>query len=120
MSQALGIIDIFVNGTKMEVQPGGTLKLGGFVNAPQIAGGSVHRARKMEMSEVSFKMSLLRGQLVSDLIPDGELEVQCHCDTGQIYTGENFFRQNALTISAGESGGVDVVLVGGEMLGMVE
>lgn len=117
MAQSLGIMKLFFGGEEIVIKPGGTLRLGGIVSRPQVAGTEVFRSEAMIESEITVKAILRRGQRVTDIAPANvEREIQVHCDTGQTFVGESAFRKETLTITAGDQSEIDLVFACGAMV----
>lgn len=114
MAQVLGIIDLYWGGNRIDIKPGGSLKLGGMINTPVIYGQQVGRAQKMAHSEVNVKAIVKAGMTVTDLFGASlEQQLQVGCDTGQTFVWDTAFRQGELDITVGDSSEVDLKLVGG-------
>lgn len=114
MAQSLGIIRVFFGGNELTIKPGGTVRLGGVVSRPQVAGTEVFRSQAMMESEITVQVMLERGQRLTDLIPANlEQELQVHCDTGQTFVFPSAFRKETLTITAGDTSQVEVIFAAG-------
>lgn len=114
MAQSLGIIRVFFGGNELTIKPGGTVRLGGVVSRPQVAGTEVFRSEAMMESEITVQVMLERGQRLTDLIPANlEQELQVHCDTGQTFVFPSAFRKETLTITAGDTSQVEVIFAAG-------
>lgn len=112
--QVLGIIDLYWGGTKIDIKPGGSVKLGGMINSAVIYGRQVGRAQKMATSEISVKAIVKAGMNVSDTFGTSlEQELQVLCDTGQTFTWDTAFRQGELDITVGENSEIDLKFAAG-------
>lgn len=114
MAQTLGLIKVFFGGTELRIKPGGTIRLGGVVSRPQVAGTEVFRSEAMMESEISVKMILRRDERLTDLVPaNEERELQVHCDTGQTFVFASAFRKETLSITSGDNSEIDVMFAAG-------
>jgi hypothetical protein len=111
--QVLGIIEVFWGGSKVDIKPGGTLKLGGVVNTPVLFGTQVGRAQKMMESEINVKAIVKAGLNVSDTFGTQEQQLQVNCDTGQQFVWDSAFRKEGLTITSGDNSEIDLQFVAG-------
>lgn len=115
MAQVLGLIDFYWGGNKIDIKPGGSVKLGGLINSPVIYGRQVGRAQKMATSEISLKAIVKAGMRVTDVFgANREQEAQVLCDTGQTFTWDSAFRQGELDITVGENSEIDLKFAAGD------
>ena len=115
MAQVLGIIDLYWGGTKVDIKPGGSLKLGGVVNSPVIYGRQVGRSQKMAQSEITVKAILKAGMRITDIFGANlEQQLQVDCDTGQSFVWDQAFREETLDVTAGDQSDIDLKFVAGE------
>ena len=114
MAQTLGIIDIVWRGTKLAVEKGAKVKLGGVKNNAVIVGRQVHRAQEMEASEITATFALLRGMLLMPIFDPGEGPLEVLCDTGQTYAWPDAFMAKRPEATGGEGGKVEAMWMAGE------
>lgn len=112
--QTLGIIDLYWGGQKIDIEKGGTVKLGGVRNKPVIVGRKVMRAQEMLESEVDVTSVVEAGVSVLGLLGTSEAEMQVKCDTGQTFVWDSAFIEGAPEFSGDEGGKLKIKLVGGE------
>lgn len=87
---ALGIIDLSWNGKSIPIEKGASIMLAGYKQNPVIVGRTVDYAQEYAAGEVTATLKLARGQRLSDLLADGDGELQVICDTGQSFTMRAF------------------------------
>ncbi|GLK85686.1 phage tail tube protein [Ancylobacter defluvii] len=104
MAQSLGIIDIQWKGTKLDVEPGGKLLLGGMQNKGVTTGQKRKFAREFKESIITATRTFDRGMSASDLYDPDAGELQVHCDTGQIFTFPDAFMTERPELTAGDGG----------------
>lgn len=114
MAQTLGIIDITWNGTKIAVEKGASLKIGGIKNNVVIVGRQVNNAQEYEASEITATTVLSRGMRWTDIWTTSPGELQVICDTGQTYTFSDAFLGEHPTITGGEGGKIQLKWMAGE------
>lgn len=114
MAQAVGLIDVVVGGTSPDVEKGGKVKVGGWLQKPVVVQGKVHYSREWEASEIEFTTVLKRGDTLQTLFGPGEKVVQCNCDTGQSFVFSDAFCTNLLEFTGSEGGKVMVKFSAGE------
>jgi len=105
MAQVLGIVDIVWKGKNIPVEKGAKLRLGGIKNNAVTYGKKAGRAQEFQLSEVTAKTHLEKGQRWGDIYDEGEGELQVHCDTGQIYTFPDAFLVDDIPGMTGGGGG---------------
>ena len=109
MSQVAGIADVYWLGKQIDVKPGVTVKLGGIVNKPILAGRKVKRAQSMEAAEISIKMTLDKGLSISNVLNTNvEGELQVHFDSGQKFVWSDAFIMESPTLTLGDNSEGDV------------
>ncbi len=101
---ALGIIDIFWNGSKVPNEPGGTVTLGGVRNKAVMFSRSVAPAGAMMESKIACTAVIQTGDRITDNYGTGQGELQVQCDTGQIFAWPDAFIVEAVEFTAGEGG----------------
>ena len=112
MTQVVGIIDAIFNGQKIPLEKGAVFNPGGFKNNTVIAGRQVFRAQEVVASKLEGTTVLAAGQKLSDVIPQGEGELQVICDTGQTFVVPDAFRTEVPDITGGEGGKIKLVFNG--------
>lgn len=109
MSQVAGIADVYWLGNLIDVKPGVTVKLGGIVNKAVVAGRKVKRGQSMETAEISIKMTLDKGMVISDVLNTSvEGELQVHFDTGQKFIWMDAFVMESPNLTTGDNSEGDV------------
>lgn len=111
-SQALGIVDFYWGGQKVDIKDDGTFSRGGMVNTPVIVGRKVLRSQKMVAFTATVTAVVQAGQPVSSIFPGDQAEVQIHCDTGQIFICPSAFVVDDLEVSWGGNSGIKVTING--------
>jgi hypothetical protein len=114
MAQYLGIVDLVWRGTRIPVEKGAKIKIGGVQNNPVVFGRQVGRAQEWMATEVTATTHLARGQRFKDLYETGEGELQVICDTGQTYVIADAFLTERPEITSGEGGKIEMKWMGGE------
>lgn len=115
MAQTLGIIDLVWQGTKIPVEKGGKVRLGGKKKNPVVTGRQVDYAEEWQESQITVTTRLARGQRFSDIYKDGQGELQVLCDTGQSYTFPDAFQSgDRPEITGGEGGKIQLVWTAGD------
>lgn len=104
MAQTLGIIDVSWKGARLDIEKGGTLRLGGFKQNVVTTSRRAHHAREYEASEVKVTKVFRRGESVGDVFTLGEGELIVLCDTGQSYVFADAVINNRPMMTAGEGG----------------
>lgn len=112
-AQTLGVMDIVLGGTSLDVEKGGKLKLGGYKQNAVLVQGKTFYAREYEASEITFTTVLKRGQKIGDIFASGTKECQVVCDTGQSFIFADAFVSNRPDMTAGEGGKIEVKLMAG-------
>jgi len=113
MAQALGLVYLVWNGTKIAVEKGSTFKNGGLQQKPVISGQQVDFANEFVAGEVTATKKLLRGDSVLGIWTAGQGELQVQCDTGQTYVAPDAFLKNTANWTSGEGGKVKLEFVFG-------
>nr|WP_294547677.1 phage tail tube protein [uncultured Rhodopila sp.] len=108
MAQALGLVYVIWNGSKLTVEKGSSFQNGGLMQKAVINGQQVDAAQEMSVGKASVTMRLLRGDLLANVFVTGQYELQMQCDTGQTYVAPDAFITNMMNWSAGEGGKVKV------------
>lgn len=108
MAQVLGIIDLVWRGTRIAVEKGAKLKIGGIQNNSVVVGRQVHNAQEFIASEISGTTVLRRGQRFTDLYSTAAGELQVVCDTGQTYVFTDAFLTERPEMSGGEGGKIEM------------
>lgn len=111
--QTLGLIDLYWQGNKIDVEEGGTVTLGGVRNKPIVVGRQVMRAQQMMQSEIEVRTVVKAGQSITDLLGTTEGELQVKCDTGQTLVWDVAFLTETPKMTAGEGGKVELKFVAG-------
>jgi hypothetical protein len=106
MAQALGLVSIIWNGTKITVEKGGSFEDGGLIQKPVINGQQVDFANEMKAGKATVTKRLLRGDQLAAIFSTGQGELQMLCDTGQSYIAPDAFLTNTPNWTAGEGGKV--------------
>lgn len=106
MAQALGLVSIRWNGTKLPVEKGSTFQQGGLMQKPIITGQQVDFANEMREGKVSATKRLMRGDALLGIWSPGTGELQVQTDTGQTYLVPDAFLTNTANFTAGEGGKV--------------
>lgn len=113
MAQYLGIVDLVWRGTRIPVEKGAQIKLGGIQNNAVVFGRQVGRAQEWVGSEVTATTHLARGQKFTDLYSTSEGELQVICDTGQTYVFADAFLTERPQITSGEGGKIEMKWMAG-------
>ena len=114
---ALGIIKAYWNGQSLPLTQGSALTLGGVTSKPRVVGRTIESSNAMEPSEISLKVAVQTGMVITSLFPSGvKGELQVECDSGQTFVWENAFRSGPIKISTGDSSEADVTFAGGTPL----
>jgi hypothetical protein len=106
-TQTLGIIDITWRGTKLDIEPGAKIRLGGLKNSAVVTTSRTHFARRFETSEVTATLPLKRGMSLTALLSVAPGELQVSCDSGQVFTGSAFLI-DAPEATGGEGGKIEL------------
>jgi hypothetical protein len=114
MAQVLGLIQATFLGVKYDVKKGSKVKLGGLLQKGVVIGQQVDFSQEFDMSEVSVKTRLKKGQSLKALYPQGQGELQILCDTGQTFAWSDAFITNLPELTGGTEGGdIEIKLAGG-------
>jgi hypothetical protein len=108
MAQVLGLITVTFMGTKIDVEKGGTAKLGGLMQKGLVVGQQVDYVNEFDMSEINVTTRLRRGDSLIALFASGQGELQVLCDTGQTYVWPDAFVANLPEFTAGDGGKVKI------------
>jgi len=108
MAQVLGLIDVVWKGTKIDVEKGGKVKLGGLMQKPLVVGQQVDYSAEYDMSEITVTTRLRAGDDLLKMFSAGAGELQVQCDTGQTFTWSDAFIANRPDFTAGEGGKVQI------------
>lgn len=106
MAQSVGIIDLVWRGTRIPVEKGAKIKLGGVQNATVAYGRGAARSQEFVASTVEATTILLSGQKASDLYTNEEGELQVQMDTGQTIVAHAAWMTDRPDITGGEGGKV--------------
>lgn len=116
----LGIVEAIWGGASIPLKPGSMITLGGITSKPQVVGVGVDFSNSMEPSEISLKVAIRKGTVITDMFPAGvQQELQVQCDSGQIFTWESAFRSGPIKIITGDASEADVTLAAGTPLEQV-
>jgi hypothetical protein len=110
--QALGIVDFYWGGRKVDIKDDGSFSRGGMVNTEIVVGRQVKRSQKMVPFTANITTVLEDGQVLGDIFPGDAAEVQIHCDTGQVFVSPSAFITDDLEVSWGGSSGIKVTIKG--------
>lgn len=82
MAQATKLLYITLNGVQLRIEPGATLKPGGFKREPMVGVHSFDFTKEPIPSEVKFTLIHVAGESIENIahVEDGELV--CQADTG--------------------------------------
>ena len=83
MALVLGIIDLVVNGTKIDTEKGASFQSGGLMQTQIVAGRKLHVFQEWKEGMVECTTPLKAGQSADGLYTLGAVELQAQCDTGQ-------------------------------------
>ena len=106
MAQTLGIVDLVVNGTKIDTEKGASFMSGGLIQNPVVAGRQLHVSGEWKEGMVECTTVLKAGQLPSSLYMTGPLEIQAQCDTGQSIVWSGYQVGERPKFTGGEGGKV--------------
>ncbi len=114
MAQSVGIIDLVWRGTRIKVEKGAKVKLGGIQNNTVEYGRGAARSQEFKASSVEVTTILLRGQKASDLYTVEEGELQIQLDTGQTIVAHAAWMTERPDITGGEGGKIPLKWAFGE------
>ena len=106
MALTLGIVDLVVNGTKIDTEKGASFMSGGLIQNPLVAGRQLHVAQEWKEGMVECTTVLKAGQAPSSLYQLGALEIQALCDTGQTLSWTGYQVGERPKFTGGEGGKV--------------
>lgn len=116
MAQVLGIVDIIWRGTRVDVEKGATLMLGGLQQKEVVTNTRVDYAREFMPSKITATAIVLRGMSVLDLFAPGQAELQVQADSGQTWVFPDAFISNRPDITSGEGGKLKIEWAAGAAL----
>jgi hypothetical protein len=108
MAQALGIVYVIWNGTKLSVERGSSFEQGGLMQKPVITGQQVDYALEMKAGRARATKRLMRGDDLLGIWTSGPGELQLQCDTGQTFVAADAFLINTANFTAGDGGKVSL------------
>lgn len=114
MAQVFGLLAMSWFGQDIEIEEGGTVKVGGLEGKPVVAGRNVHQAQAVVASEVKATVPIKEGQSLKGLYDTRIGELQCRLDTGQTVTWHSAFMGARPTATAGDGGKAELTWHGGE------
>ena len=104
MALVVGIIDLVVQGAKIDTEKGASFSSGGLIQNPVVAGRKLHVAGEWKEGMVECTTVRKAGQLPSSLYQLGALEIQAQLDTGQTVTWTGYQVGERPKITGGEGG----------------
>lgn len=117
----LGIVKAFWLGQAIPLLQGSSLTLGGVSSKPRVVGTSVDSSNMMEPSEISLKVAVQTGMVVTTIFARGvKGELQVECDSSQTFVWDNAFVSGTIKITTGDSSEADVTFAGGAPLELTQ
>lgn len=89
MSTAVGIVELWWDGTKYDVRPGTSLKLPALKNEARPVGTRTVRVRSFQPGQVQATLVLETNMSLATFSPGDEKELQVRADTGQAWVFPN-------------------------------
>ena len=110
MAQTLGIVDLLVNGRKIDTENGAaSFQSGGLMQKKIVAGRKLHVAAEWMAGEVKCTTVLKAGQSLDGMYTVGvALEIQALCDTGQTFVWSGYQVGERPKATGGEGGKVEL------------
>ena len=91
MAQKISIIDISIDGQKVDVEKGAKLKIGGYVAEAKPSARKVHYTQKLDAAEIEFEVAATADVNVLGLQALRNATVQVVADNGLQYVVSNAF-----------------------------
>ena len=104
MALVVGIIDLVINGAKIDTEKGASFMNGGLIQNPIVAGRKLHVAGEWKEGMVECTTVLKAGQSAASLYKLGSLQVQALLDTGQTITWSGYQVGEQPKVTGGEGG----------------
>jgi len=99
MSQGVGIVRLWWNGTQYDVLKGASLRLPALRNVAVPAGYKLNRSQEFQGGEIRATVMVLAGMSLATFSPGAEGELQIQSDTGQTWVFPDAFILDAPTLT---------------------